>query len=428
MAMGVPLGLAIAMDARTVAARAAALGAVPVLVLTGSSRSRVVDPRRSASASLRWRSRPDRGRWLGKLGPGRGGARGSWWKGALQRGTLRGDGVSTAVAHRRGDEPPVIVLVVVAGFTSASSRRRRPGASLPVGAQAPDWFGGRRRRPGRRRDVRRIRSLASRWQEFKSPPTVTGSDESLGVHFQRRGPRSWVSSVHASRPLLSSASAPAASRTGAEIHATRRESVRNAHAHAETLAELGIQPLGLIALIFVAGARGAAAGQGRPRVLAGVTARRRSPSLPVSTGSGTVRSCRAPAAPRGLGASAAARRLVLVGFAVIALGFGVGAAVWGVRTTGTCSQPRGAHQPHLGLAPGEHALRALTLPPLHCSARWSWSCAATSPARCGSAAERKEPTNWALCVARRGRARQRDAGLPRCVGPGPSQGPAAFLR
>ena len=195
MAMGVPLGLAIAMSARTAAARAAALGAVPVIVLTGFftvSRGGILALGIGLLVALA--ITPDRGRWLGKLGLAAAGAA-ILVKGALQRDELR-DGVSTAVAHRQGDELLVIVLVVVAGIVLvhvAASLAAAGGLapSLPVV------------RPAQRRLVWGAvgvavlaaaatfvasGSLANRWQEFKSPAHRDRQRRPPPRHLQRRGP------------------------------------------------------------------------------------------------------------------------------------------------------------------------------------------------------------------------------------------------
>jgi hypothetical protein len=287
MAMGVPLGLAIAVSARTLAARSAALAAVPVLVLTSFftiSRGGIAAVAVGLLVALALT--PDRSRWLGKLGLVAA-ASAILVKGALQREQLR-DGVATSTAHHQGDELLVIVLVVVAGVVLVHI-----GASLARAAQLTPSL------PAVRAVQRRTAwatvvvalvagatvfaatgALADRWQEFKTPADATATNDvhRLGTFTGESRYRVWVSAFDAFK------SAPVAG-IGAgsfddwwQRHATTRESLRNAHSlYAETLGELGLVGitllLGLIVLILAAGVRGVRRTSGPPPALvAGATA------------------------------------------------------------------------------------------------------------------------------------------------------------
>ena len=305
MAMGVPLGLAIAMSARTAAARSAALAAVPVLVLTGFftiSRGGILARRRRTARRPRDHARP---RALArKAGPGRRG-RGDPRQGrpAARRAARRR--AARPLAHRQGDELLVIVLVVVAGIVlvhvGASLARGRPARRPRCRRCAPSSAAWRGARSSSRcwpapATFAASGSLADRWQEFKAPPGA------------RPATTSTASPPSAARAATSSGSAPCdAFETrpvvgiGAgsfenwwEPHATRRESVRNAHSlYAETLGELGLVGitllLALIALIIVAGVarRPPPDRDRRPRSWpAPPPPAPPSPSRPASTGSG----------------------------------------------------------------------------------------------------------------------------------------------
>ena len=287
MAMGVPLGMAIAMTARTVAARSAALAAVPVLLLTcffTISRGGILATAVGLLVALA--ITPDRGRWLGKLSLVAVGTA-ILVKGALQRDDLR-DGVRSVLGRHQGDELLVIVLVVVVGIALVHA-----GASLARAAQFVPSL------PAVRPAQRRVAwgallvalvvgatvfvasgALADRWQEFKTPPPAATVNDvhRLGTFTGESRYQVWISALDAFK------SAPVAGIGAGSFdnwwarHATTRESLRNAHSlYAETLGELGLVGmtllLALIALIITAGVRGVRRTTGPPpALLAGATA------------------------------------------------------------------------------------------------------------------------------------------------------------
>ena len=196
MAMGVPLGLAIAMSARTAAARSAALAAVPVIVLTGFftiSRGGILALRRRAARRARDHARP---RPLARqAGAGRGG-RGDPRQGrpAARRAARRR--AHARSPHRQGDELLVIVLVVVAGIVLVTSERASPapGASPPrcrrCAPRSAAWPGAavaRRRCPGAA-DVRRLRRAGRPLAGVQEPAARDRQRRPPPRHLQRRGP------------------------------------------------------------------------------------------------------------------------------------------------------------------------------------------------------------------------------------------------
>jgi hypothetical protein len=422
MAMGVPLGLAIAVSARTAVARALALAAVPVIVLTGFftvSRGGVLAV--SVGLLVALAITPDRGRWLGKLSLAAAGAA-ILVKGALQRDELR-NGVSTSLAHRQGDELLVIVLVVVAGIVLV-----HVGASLAsAGGLAPSL-------PAVRPVRRRLAwgavvavvlvgaatfigsgSLANRWQEFKSPPTVTGSDVHRLSTFSGEGRyKFWVSSLHAFETAPVVGIGAGSFENWWEAHATRRESVRNAHSlYAETLGELGLVGitllLGLIALIIVAGVRGVRRRTGPPpALLAGATAA--CAAFAVAAGVDWLWQvtvlpvcflllAAGILAPRGQEHDRPPRRrgrVALVGLSVVAL-LGLGMPLAGATQLRSSQSAAAANQlvPALRQASTSRRVQPFASSPLLQRAlvlelRGDFSGAASA----AQTAERKEPTNW----------------------------------
>ena len=287
MAMGAPLGLAIAMSARTVVARSAALAAVPVLLLTcffTISRGGILATGVGLLVALALT--PDRGRWLGKLSLVAVGTA-ILVKGALQRDDLR-DGVLSALGRHQGDELLVIVIMVVVGIAlvhagASLARRANLTPSLPVV------------RPAQRRaawgavlvaliagTVFFVASgaLADRWQEFKSPPPAATVNDvhRLGTFTGESRYQVWISALDAFKSAPIAGIGAGSFNNWWERHATARESLRNAHSlYAETLGELGLVGmallLALIALIITAGVRGVRRTTGPPpALLAGATA------------------------------------------------------------------------------------------------------------------------------------------------------------
>ena len=425
MAMGVPLGLAIAMSARTAAARAAALAAVPVLVLTGFftiSRGGILAVGVGLLVALALT--PDRGRWLGKLSLVAAGSA-ILVKGALQREELR-DGVrqragaatrATSCWSSCSSSSLGIVLVHV-GASLARAAQLAP--SLPADAPV------QRRLAWGAVVVALVAgatvfaasgALADRWQEFKAPPTAATANDvhRLGTFTGESRYQVWVSALDAFK------SAPVAG-IGAgsfdnwwERHATTRESLRNAHSlYAETLGELGLVGMHAAARTdrahhrrgrarrpaYDRAASGAArrsdrgvrrvrrrgrrrlalAGHGAadllPAARRGRTAAARAgPRRARRAAGGAPRSSPSPSSlSRGSASRSPARR---------------NCDPASRRPRPTSSIPRCARRaPHRASNPSR--------PRRCCSAHWSWSCEATCPAAASAAraAERKEPTNW----------------------------------
>jgi hypothetical protein len=422
MAMGVPLGLAIAMSARTAPARAAALAAIPVIVLTGFftvSRGGILAAGVGLVVALA--ITPERGRWLGKLGLAATGAA-ILVKGALQRDALR-DGVSTSLAHRQGDELLVIVLVVVAGIVLV-----HVGASLAGAAGlAPSL-------PAIRPMQRRLAwgavvvavlagvatfvasgSLTNHWHEFKSPPTVAGSDvRRLSTFSGEDRDRFWVSSVQAFETAPVGGIGAGSFENWWEAHATRRQSVRNAHSlYAETLGELGLVGLtlllALIVLIMAAGVGSVRRRTGPPpALLAGATAS--CAAFVVAAGVDWLWQvtvlpvcflllAAAIFAPRGHEHDRPPRRrgrLAIVGFSVIAL-IGLGVPLAGATELRSSQDAAAANRlaPALRQASTSRRVQPFASSPLLQRAlvlelRGDLSAAVAA----AQAAERKEPTNW----------------------------------
>jgi len=422
MAMGVPLGLAIAMSSRTVAARAAALAAIPVIVLTGFftvSRGGILAVGIGLLVALA--ITPERGRYLAKLALGSAGAA-ILIKGALQRDELR-DGVGTSLAHRQGDELLVIALVVVAGTVLL-----HVGASLArSGGLAPSLP---TMRPVQRRLVWGVTvvavvagaatfvasgALADRWQEFKDPPTVTGSDVNRLATFSGEGRyKFWVSSLHAFETAPVAGIGAGSFENWWEAHATRRESVRNAHSlYAETLGELGLVGLvlllGLIALVIAAGVRGVRRTTGPPpALLAGATAA--CAAFAVAAGVDWLWQvtvlpvcflllAAALLAPRGADQARTPRRrgrVALVGLSVIAL-VALGVPLAGATQLRSSQHAAAVNQldPALEQASTSRRVQPFASSPLLQRALvlelWGDLAGAASAAQ---VAERKEPTNW----------------------------------
>jgi hypothetical protein len=284
MAIGIPLVLAVAANARTLVARALAAAAVPVLALTafytlsrggivaagvGVTTLLVIYPRRLALMPT-----------LLSVG----GGTAILIAGAVQRGALA-DGLDSAAARSQGDEMLAMTLVVCAGVALVqvaiglaarhglgprpSVSRRTTLAVLGTAAAVALVAGLASGMPGK---------LSDRWEEFKhtgSPGQGVERLESTRGHLRYQV---WDSAVDASAGDPITGIGPGNFEYWWARHKSVGTFARDAHSlYVETLGELGIVGLALILAlvgsVLVVGSRRAFRGRedGRP-MLAGATA------------------------------------------------------------------------------------------------------------------------------------------------------------
>ena len=276
-ALGVPLGLAVSMAARTLAGRTAALAAIPVLALTclfTISRGGVLAAAIGTLVILALS--PERGRLAAKVAlAGTGTA--ILVKGALERDDLR-DGLAGSLAHEQGDELLVIALFTIAGIALVhwrpGHRPGRPSAPEPRTC-APGRHGlarGWLRGVARRRDRLRLAGdLDDRWEEFKQRDVAEAGYSRLGSVSGHGRYNYWASSVEAFKTAPVAGLGAGSFENWWQREARHRETLRNAHSlYAETLAELGL--IGIIPVLAADAARRAA---GARRSVAARPGRRR---------------------------------------------------------------------------------------------------------------------------------------------------------
>lgn len=291
IAVGLPLGLAVATTARSAPARSLAVGVLPLMglaaFLTLSRGGLLAIAAGLLAAGL---LTADRGRWLAKLALAAIGTT-ILVKGALQRDALR-DGLMTPLAQRQGDELVVLAVVVVAGtaLLHAGAGLARGGARLrpTVPRLHPAWT--------RALAAALIAIAASgavvagsqgrletRWAEFKNPSAGLGDGRNTGL--QRFGSASgngryqyWLSAVDAAKTAPMTGIGAGSWESWWARRATLSGTVRNAHSlYAETLGELGFVGIallgGFILVVIFAGVRTSWLAAGEPRaLLAGATA------------------------------------------------------------------------------------------------------------------------------------------------------------
>jgi O-antigen ligase len=211
-------------------------------------------------------------------------------KGSLQRDALR-DGLTSALARHQGDELLVIMLVVVTGVAlvhvglslARAGGYLRSERSLPRGFGYAVWSFAAGVAIVLLVAVIASGDLHQRWENFKDP--YAGLQEGRNTQFSRLSSASgngryqyWVSSFHAfeHKPLTGIGSG--SFETWWARHATLSGTVRNAHSlYAETLGELGVIGIALVAALFLliiaAGVGTTLRSTGPPRaVFAGIVA------------------------------------------------------------------------------------------------------------------------------------------------------------
>lgn len=269
VAIGLPLVLQVAADARSVALRALAAAALPALTLTiffTLSRGGMVAGALALVAFFVFA--PDRlARLPTMLLAAFGGAvliLAADSRNALQHGLVNG------AAHSQGNQMLVITLVVcaLAGFAQTAialggRRVERPGWSAPTRRQSLTAlaavalvaivFAAAIDAPGR---------ASSAWSEFKEKNSPGRGASRLGSAAGQNRYQLWSAAVHenATRPLTGTGSGTF--EFWWAQHADVDEIVRDTHSlYLQTLGELGIVGVtllaGLIAVVFVGGARAA---------------------------------------------------------------------------------------------------------------------------------------------------------------------------
>lgn len=277
VAIGLPLVLQVAADARSVALRALAAAALPALTLTiffTLSRGGMVAGALALVAFFVFA--PDRlARLPTLLLAAFGGAvliLAADSRDALQHGLANG------AAHSQGDQMLVITLVVcaLAGFAQTAialggRRLERPGWSAPRRRQSLTAlaavavvavvFAAALDAPGR---------ASSAWSEFKEKNSPGRGASRLGSAAGQNRYQLWSAAVHenATRPLTGTGSGTF--EFWWAQHADVDEIVRDTHSlYLQTLGELGIVGVmllaGLIAVVFVGGARAAWMSDGADR-------------------------------------------------------------------------------------------------------------------------------------------------------------------
>jgi hypothetical protein len=285
MALGLPLGMAVSMSARSIAGRAAALAALPVLALTlffTISRGGVLAAAIGLIAAVLLT--PQRGRWLAKLAVAAAGTA-ILIKGAIQRDELR-DGLTSALARDQGNELLVVALVVLGGIVLVhiGLSLARAGGLVPESRPLPRtaaravWAVVLVAAIGGATTFVASGELSDRWAEFKSPHPKAGDFHRLSSVSGQGRYKMWVSSVDAFEQAPVAGLGAGSFENWWERNALYRETVRNAHSlYAETLAELGLIGMllivGLIILVIAAGAWSVRRATGPPTtILAGATA------------------------------------------------------------------------------------------------------------------------------------------------------------
>jgi hypothetical protein len=285
MAIGLPLGLAVSMSARTMAARALSLAALPVLALTclfTISRGGVLAAAVGIVATVLLT--PQRGRLLAKLALAAAGTA-ILVKGALQRDALR-DGLGTALARDQGDELLVVALVVAAGIAlvHVGVSLARAGGLLPesrpmrAGHARIAWGLVVLAAAGGATAFVASGELSATWDEFKTRSVKESGYARLGSVSGQGRYNFWVSSVDAFKEAPVAGLGAGSFENWWERNAKHRETIRNAHSlYAEALAELGLIGTlmigGFILLVIGAGIRGVRRSTGPPAaLLAGATA------------------------------------------------------------------------------------------------------------------------------------------------------------
>jgi hypothetical protein len=289
-AMGVPLALAVALDARTLAGRALANATVPLLALTvflTLSRGAIVAG--GAGLVIALALTRHRVRWLGSAGLGAVGAA-ILIKAAMQREAVR-EGMTGALAQHEGSELLAVAVVVIAAVALVHTglsltRSAWPGAlvlhrrAVSSRARAGLVAGGLVVAVAMFLAVGGPHHLADGWSRFKDPQVghKNGDSARLGSASGNGRYQYWVSASRAfeSEPLHGIGGG--SFETWWSRQATLPGHVRNAHSlYMETLAELGLVGIlllgGLIALVLSLGSARSLAGPIRDRaVLAGATA------------------------------------------------------------------------------------------------------------------------------------------------------------
>ena len=425
IAVGLPLGLAVAMTARTTAARALSVGLLPVMGLAAFftlSRGGILAI--AAGLVVAGLLTEQRGRWLAKLALASVGTA-ILVKGALQRDELR-DGLTTSAANHQGDELLVLSVVVVVGvalFHTGVSLARTAGL-MPAAPRlsSPNWM---------RAVVAGVLVVAAagvalagsqgrvedRWADFKNPSAGLSDGRNTGL--QRLSSASgngryqyWVSAVDAFESAPVAGIGAGSWESWWARRATLGGTVRNAHSlYAETLGELGAVGItllvGLILLVIAVGVRRSRSVTGAPRVLfaaatAGCVAFAVVAGVDWSWQVTVLPACfvllaGALLAPDG-GPATSARsiRLGLVGLAAIGITALAVPLAGAVELRGS---QRSASDGHLELALQEAATAMRTqpyalTPPLQRALVLELRGDLPGAVAAARAAERKEPTNW----------------------------------
>ena len=284
MAIGIPLALAVAAHARTLAARALAAAAVPVLALTAFytlSRGGIAAAAAGVIALLALY--PRRLALLPTLLPAGAGAA-ILIAGGIQREALA-DGLHTAPARAQGDEMLAMTLVVCAGVALVQ---------VAIGLAARHGLGPRsrvsRRRSAALLGVAAAAALAvtlavglpeeasDRWDEFKEPGSPGRGLERLESAQGSFRYQVWDSALDANATDPITGIGPGGFEYWWARHKTVDTFVRDAHSlYLETLGELGIVGfaliLTLIGTVLVVGSRRALRSSENGRaMLAGATA------------------------------------------------------------------------------------------------------------------------------------------------------------
>jgi hypothetical protein len=285
MAMGIPLMLAVAMRARTLAGQAVAAAAVPILALTAFftlSRGGAIEtgiglavfialyPRRLAAAPT-------------MLAAAVGSA--ALIAGAAQRDALE-NGLAGGTAESQGHELLAMTIVVCAGVALiqvalALARRHGVGPRVAIPARTAGWATGiaalvavvvaiAAGLPG---------ELGDRWDEFKRPVVPAATDAARFESWSGSGRyQSWQAAVDANKtdPLIGIG--PGTYEFWWARHGTIDGFIRDAHSlYLETLAETGIVGFALIVVlvggVLVLGVRRALrASEDKRALLAGAVA------------------------------------------------------------------------------------------------------------------------------------------------------------
>ena len=424
IAVGLPLGLAVAMTARTTTARALTIGVLPVMGLAAFftlSRGGILAI--AAGLLVAGVLTEQRGRWLGKLALASVGTA-ILVKGALQRDQLR-DGLSTSLAEHQGDELLVLSVVVVVGlvlFHTGASLARTAGVVPAAPRLSPNWT---RAATGAVLVVAAVGVVVAgsqgrvedRWADFKNPSAGLSDGRNTGL--QRLSSASgngryqyWVSAVDAFESAPVAGIGAGSWESWWARRATLGGTVRNAHSlYAETLGELGAVGItllvGLILFVIAVGVRRSRLVTGTPRaMLAGATAG----CVAFAVAAGVdwswqvtvlpacfVLLAAALLAPDGAtGAGGRGVRIGLVGMAVVGI---TALAVPLAGAVGLRESQRSASDGHLELALQEAATAMRTqpyalTPPLQRALVLELRGDLPRAVAAARAAERKEPTNW----------------------------------